>query len=80
LLPPNGLGVSRVPPTRTPTVKTDAQLPQLAEGVGCNPPRRTRHSLTEESGAPPSLMVNLPDTFLGITPASVEASPPAETS
>ena len=33
--------------------------------VGCNRPWRARHSLTEESGAPLSLMVNLPDTFLG---------------
>jgi len=30
----NGLGVSRVPPTTMPTVKTDAQLTQPAEGVG----------------------------------------------
>lgn len=31
---PNGLGVGRGPPTPMPTVKTDAQLSQLAEGVG----------------------------------------------
>ena len=42
--------VARLALTQTPTIKSDAQLAQLAEGVGCNPPWCTRHSLTEESG------------------------------
>jgi len=33
---PNDPGVSRSPPTRSPTVKTDAQLWQLGN-VGCTP-------------------------------------------
>lgn len=42
--------VARLALTQTPTIKSDAQLAQLAEGAGCNQLWRTRHSLTEESG------------------------------
>jgi hypothetical protein len=51
---PNALGVSRPPPTRLPTVKTDAQLPQLggsAASVSVRPVRsKLRHKAREMSG------------------------------